>query len=319
MGSMETPPSSATRFVLKDLDEVRQLMDPYGGTQREALGRGRFEVRASLVRLKDTTLGWYDSRLGQRAYGATRIPLLHLPLRRPITYRVGARYLEATPRRAVFFAPGTEYTICYSGESPVLSMVLDEKALSVAVQPADGGADPPILPAARELPLDEGALGRLSYELLSLWSPSALSPDGPVAAHVQARLSAWIAGLLRRGDGLPAGNQTARAKLHSVEEWLEVRLAEPLDLAALCRVAGIEARGLRKSFQQRRGMSPMQWVLSRRMAAARLRLLTAAPGESVTTISLDCGILHHGRFSVAYRQRYGESPSVTLARAVGPD
>jgi AraC-like DNA-binding protein len=317
---MQSPPSWATRFVARDLDLVRQLMDPYGSTRRQCVGRGVFEVRASLTRFDDTMIGWYDSRLGQRVHAIGNAPVLHIPLRRPITYRMGGRHLEATPDRAVFVGPRSEFTVCYPGESPILSIVLEEKALKAAKWPLEAVMDAPSLPGGRELALDDGALGRLSHELQSLWSPSPLSPGGPAGgAHIAQRLTAWVAGLLRRGEGSPSAVRRTRVDLHAVEEWIESHLGDPIELPTLCHVAGIEARGLRKSFQLRRGMSPMQWVFSRRMAAARLRLLSAAPGDSVTSVALDCGILHPGRFSVAYRQRYGESPSDTLALAVARD
>ena len=39
--------------------------------------------------------------------------------------------------------------------------------------------------------------------------------------------------------------------------------------------------------------------------------------ESVTDIALRCGFTHLGRFSVAYRTRFGESPSETLITPTG--
>lgn len=54
-------------------------------------------------------------------------------------------------------------------------------------------------------------------------------------------------------------------------------------------------------------------ALMRRLAAARKRLLLATPPETVTSIALDCGFDHLGRFALGYRQLFGESPSRTAA------
>jgi AraC-like DNA-binding protein len=51
-----------------------------------------------------------------------------------------------------------------------------------------------------------------------------------------------------------------------------------------------------------------------RLERARERLLSAGPADTVTTIALDCGIAHLGRFPAAYRIAFGELPTETLAR-----
>ena len=39
--------------------------------------------------------------------------------------------------------------------------------------------------------------------------------------------------------------------------------------------------------------------------------------RSVTTVALDCGVAHLGRFAQAHAERFGEKPSGTLTRARG--
>jgi AraC-like DNA-binding protein len=43
-------------------------------------------------------------------------------------------------------------------------------------------------------------------------------------------------------------------------------------------------------------------------------LVRAQPEESVTEIAMQWGFTHMGRFSIEYRQRFGERPSETLSR-----
>ena len=43
--------------------------------------------------------------------------------------------------------------------------------------------------------------------------------------------------------------------------------------------------------------------------------LLGAPGTSVTTVALNWGFDHFGRFAANYRQRFGEAPRETLQRA----
>jgi transcriptional regulator GlxA family with amidase domain len=96
---------------------------------------------------------------------------------------------------------------------------------------------------------------------------------------------------------------------------VDANLHEEITLDRLCAVAGTCGRALQKSVMALRGVSPMEWVYARRLAACRSRLLQGPPRLAVSRVALDCGIAHQGRFSAAYREAYGELPSATLAAA----
>jgi transcriptional regulator GlxA family with amidase domain len=81
------------------------------------------------------------------------------------------------------------------------------------------------------------------------------------------------------------------------------------DLARLCR---IPRRTLEKHFRRFVGRAPMEFLRTMRLDQARRSLLRAAPGTNVTGVATECGLAHLGRFAVAYRNRFGESPSATL-------
>jgi transcriptional regulator GlxA family with amidase domain len=78
-------------------------------------------------------------------------------------------------------------------------------------------------------------------------------------------------------------------------------------------VAGVGARALMKIFESRRGMPPMRFVTERRLAEVHARLLSAAARE-VADVAGSVGSTRLGRFAIAYRQVFGESPSHTLRR-----
>jgi AraC-like DNA-binding protein len=73
---------------------------------------------------------------------------------------------------------------------------------------------------------------------------------------------------------------------------------------------------LQKAFISATGLPPCQYFIRRRLNQARAALLAADPRESfVTNIAFEHGFTEHGRFSVRYRELFGESPSDTLRRA----
>jgi transcriptional regulator GlxA family with amidase domain len=90
-----------------------------------------------------------------------------------------------------------------------------------------------------------------------------------------------------------------------------------MTLGDVAAAAGVAHRTLHKHFHDVRGISPMRYARDCRFAQVREALTQASPRDSVTTIAVQWGFCHLGRFSVEYRKRYGERPSETLRRQRG--
>jgi transcriptional regulator GlxA family with amidase domain len=111
------------------------------------------------------------------------------------------------------------------------------------------------------------------------------------------------------------GNERASVVIARLEELLTVKHDRPLYLAELCAAAGVPERTLRLWFKKHFGMAPVRYMWLRRMYLARSALMRASPATAtVTGIAIDHGFLELGRFSVAYRTLFGESPSASLRR-----
>ena len=86
-------------------------------------------------------------------------------------------------------------------------------------------------------------------------------------------------------------------------------------MAKLAESLGVSLRSLQMAFAAAYGGCSPRAILNRiRPEKARARLLASPQDGQVTTIAMDSGFFHLGRFSQAYARAYGEKPSETLAR-----
>lgn len=77
-------------------------------------------------------------------------------------------------------------------------------------------------------------------------------------------------------------------------------------------------RTLQRSFRKYFDLTITAYLKTVRLDATRRELLAAHPSENtVAEIALRHGLTHLGRFSVEFRDRFGESPRDTLAKSRG--
>jgi len=114
-----------------------------------------------------------------------------------------------------------------------------------------------------------------------------------------------------------ANAQGADKPLVRMQAYIRQHLCTPISLLDLAQAAGLSPRSLNTLCHRHHGVSPMVMLRNRRLDEVRRALMTY-PGRAqvnVTAIALDHGFGHLGRFSAYYRQRFGELPRETAARA----
>ena len=85
-------------------------------------------------------------------------------------------------------------------------------------------------------------------------------------------------------------------------------------LTELAAIAGTSGRTLQRQFLAFVGKTPRVVLREIGLECARRELLQGRPGAKIMDVALRSGFPHFGRFSIAYRRRYGETPSQTLKR-----
>lgn len=180
--------------------------------------------------------------------------------------------------------------------------------------------------------IDEGSF--IEFELLSPALRSALptwrstmrlvaavmlAPPQPTASLLNHEMARLVAGsmlatfpyLYSESSSGPSGVEPARVK--TAQEFIRENAHLPIGPVDIAAAAGISVRSLEHALRRYRETTPMALLRLVRLDRVHDELSSADPANSsVSAIAHRWGFVHLGRFSAAYRARFGELPSRTL-------
>ncbi|WP_417562327.1 AraC family transcriptional regulator [Microbacterium sp.] len=152
-----------------------------------------------------------------------------------------------------------------------------------------------------------------------LWQADGIAEDPVVLTHLQDTALTGL--LLSAGHSFrdeladPARAVTPRAVRRAVAIVDAAPEASLLTVPQLADRVGVGVRALQAGFRASLDTTPLAYLHERRLTHARRELEHSAPDQvSVSAVAQRWGFAHHGRFSIDYRRRFGESPSETLRR-----
>ena len=145
---------------------------------------------------------------------------------------------------------------------------------------------------------------------------SLLNGESKASLYADRMMQALVMDCLAQLYDAPSPSRASDIQAKQAEAWIEAHLSDPIGVEEVATAVGVSVRSLEQSFKRTRGYSPYQAILRMRFERAREALLNADEAATVTKIAIDHGFFELGRFSVRYRQCYGESPSQTLKRRV---
>lgn len=113
------------------------------------------------------------------------------------------------------------------------------------------------------------------------------------------------------------GEQVKIERFKEISAYIDTHLAEPISLDQLASLTATNSQYLCRFFKEVSGMSPIQFVLNRRIDHAASLLRTT--DHSVLDISIDCGFENVSYFIRKFRQLKGKTPGAyrTEARRFG--
>lgn len=109
------------------------------------------------------------------------------------------------------------------------------------------------------------------------------------------------------------GGTLSAAQKRRVADYVESRLAEPIDLASLASVAGLGLSSFSRRFRATFGCAPYGYVIERRIA--RARALVEAGEMPLKQIAPACGFNDQAHMTRAFRARLDVTPGALRRQA----
>jgi AraC family transcriptional regulator len=135
----------------------------------------------------------------------------------------------------------------------------------------------------------------------------ALNNDLSAASVSAARLSAFLANKFPLSSrAVPARGGLAPWQERKVRNYIEDGLEGPLPVEYLASLASLSTSYFCRAFKETFGVPPHSYVIKKRVERARALMLTTS--ESLSQISIACGLVDQAHLCKCFRQAMGASP-----------
>jgi AraC-like DNA-binding protein len=164
------------------------------------------------------------------------------------------------------------------------------------------------IPLSASLNTTQG-LGRIATEFCATLATEGSKLQDPIRAGLGNQLMDILAFTLLSSEGdMPAAEGSVkRARLMSVQRWIEDHIGNPdLSLETIAAANGMSLRYLHVLFEPCE-MSASEWIWNRRLQLC-YDCLARGDARSITSIAFDHGFNSSAHFSTLFRRKYGISP-----------
>jgi AraC-like DNA-binding protein len=164
------------------------------------------------------------------------------------------------------------------------------------------------IPVAATIDTTQG-LGRIATDFCATLATEGTKLEPESRAHLGSQLMDMLAFTLLTSEGdMPAAEGAVRkARLRSVQLWIDAHIADPgLSLERVAGANGMSLRYLHVLFEGCE-MSVSEWIWNRRLQLCYDQI-AKGDGRSITSIAFDLGFNSSAHFSTMFRRRYGMSP-----------
>jgi AraC family ethanolamine operon transcriptional activator len=310
------------QVVAGQFDDIDALASsPLGWDQEyEQIGRGQFHGQLNQLVLKQLQLGrisWAPGVL-QRGTAPKNSWIFGLPIMAEGTLHIRRRpvqsgeLLTATSRDDVGFAA--------TGPTDLVVSVIPGHVIRrwMQVRRGESGMKPNLPP--RHWAVSPAEMARRANVLLKLIDDLSRQSKNEATSGLIKHMESKIADIIL--DMIPSSEiiepyfnraQIARKVLQVIRD----RLDDPPTVTELCAQTNAKERTLFLSCAEAFGRPPSTLLLELRLNAVHRVLIHPDTNTSVSIAASQFGFTQFGRFSSMYLRKFGELPSVTLAKARG--
>ena len=307
-------PCSISHYT--DLNEFRHALQP-ANTEIVITGSGCFSVRIVTIDLPRLRLQRVDETLA-RAW--------HIQMADP-QMAIGFSASSGQPMRCQGFALGPDDLALFTPAQPVWHAISGPSQFAIMSLPKDQLTDlgvtltgqpltPPDTMAVQVSPTCMQRLQSMHAAAINVAeeSPEIITdPDavrGLEASLTEAMTACLASGRMRTDTICQRRHSLIIKRLRELEEANRHRT---LYLTEVCKAIGISQRTLTDICQDFLGVSPKRYLFLRRLHLVHRELRETVPGRGkITQIATKYGFWELGRFSVAYREVFGQLPLITL-------
>lgn len=324
----QRPLARFSLFESQDLDEARERVARVFCPHRlDRIGRGEFDACHNHVPGDRLSLNYiqYGAKTLIAPGKLTDFYLLQIPLSGGAAITNGADQYFSNPDRAAMLNPHLPTTMIWDEGCRQILVRFERKALQAHLNQLLGATAESPLTFEGPIDLTTGIGAAMRGLVMHLVDEAdagrtILSPGGILARQLETVI---LSGVLEAGNHNfarylnPTQSAAAPRHVRKAEEYIRANLEKPVTLEDIAKAAGVTPRALQLGFRNFRNTSPMAQLRTERLRRVHEDLLAATPGGSVTEVATRWGFAHLGRFSLAYKEKYGQSPSKTLQSGAG--
>ena len=205
-------------------------------------------------------------------------------------------------------------------DARVTSVVLDHSLVSSVATGLPSGQAPLPIRFTSFQPVDEAA-ARLWKSTVTYVKDSVLRDEALATPLVLVEASRLLTAVTlstfpnSAAAIQPSSDRTDHEPvlLRRAMEFMDANARNDIALSDIAEAVHVTPRAVQYMFRRHLETSPLQYLRRLRLHYAHQELVAAdREHETVTSIAARWGFAHSGRFSVLYRQTYGQSPHTTL-------
>lgn len=324
------PPALADReiFYTEDVREATELLSKvFSPLALDVRGVAAKQFAATVhgVRLRNVSLLYADLAVDATIDIPATGPYfaVHMPTNGRLVCTLDGHELKANTTLAMVTSPGMPLSMRLDQDSPQLVVRIEAEALDRHLTRLLGRSlpRPIVFDPALDLTSDAAMRWNIAVQLLhaEVFYPGSLVRRGQGIGSIEELMMSSLL-LLQPSNYheqlVRPEAQAGRRVVRDTMDYIDDHLQERITMEDIARHVHMSVRSVQQGFREELGTTPMLYLKERRLQRVREELTDAIPadGVTVTDIAERWGFHHLGSFAVAYRKRWGESPSETLRR-----